>query len=173
VALVDGEGDTTFNRAIAFQQMGYRTAVLRDSDIAVKGDFEAGFLKAGGKVYKWTEGRALEDELFMSLSVGGAMLLLERAIDLKEESVVGEHVRSVSQNTCQIETVRNLASFGSLDEATRVILGRAARVRKGWFKSVSAMEAVAHEIIAPDLHHTTGGQLRSTIDAIFGWFNDT
>lgn len=107
----------------------------------------------------------------MCLSVGGAKRLLERAIDLKEESVIGDHIRSVSQNAYQLETVRNLAAFGSLDAATRAILGRASRVRKGWFKSVSAMEAVAQEIIAPDLHQTVGGQLRPTIDAIFGWID--
>jgi hypothetical protein len=171
VALVDGGGDTTFARAIAFQQMGYRTAVLRDSDIAAHGDLEASFIRAGGQVFKWTEGYALEDELFMSLSVGGAKLLLERAIDLKEESVVGDHIRSVSQNTYQLETVRNLAALGSLDAATRAMLGRASRVRKGWFKSVGAMEAVAQEIIAPDLQQTVGSQLRVTIDAIFGWLD--
>ncbi|WP_176598778.1 ATP-dependent endonuclease [Sphingobium sp. 15-1] len=170
VALVDGGGDTTFDRAIAFQKMGYRTAVLRDSDIAVHGDLEAGFLQAGGQVFKWTDGHALEDELFMSLSVGGAKLLLERAIDLKEESVVGDHIRSVSQNAYQLENVRNLAAFGSLDAQTRAMLGRASRVRKGWFKSVSAMEAVALEIVAPDLHQTIGGQLLPTIDALFTWF---
>lgn len=171
VALVDGGGDTTFARASAFQQMGYRTAVLRDSDIAVHGTLEAGFLQAGGRVFKWTDGHALEDELFMSLSVGGAKLLLERAIDLKEESVVADHIRSVSQNAYQLETVRNVAAFGSLDAATRAMLGRASRTRKGWFKSVSAMEAVAQEIVAPDLHQTTGGQLRPTIDAIFAWID--
>jgi hypothetical protein len=31
------------------------------------------------------------------------------------------------------------------------------------------MEAVAQEIIAPDLHQTVGGQLRPTIDNIFSW----
>lgn len=171
VALVDGGGDTTFTRAIAFQQMGYRTAVLRDSDIAVHGDLEAGFLRAGGQVFKWTDGHALEDELFMSLSVGGAKLLLERAIDLKEESVVGDHIRSVSQNTYQLETVRSGLFSGRLDIETRAVLGRASRVRKGWFKSVSAMETVAQEIIAPDLRQTGGGQFRPTIDAIFGWID--
>ncbi|OAN53514.1 ATP-dependent nuclease [Sphingobium sp. TCM1] len=171
VALVDGGGDTTFARATAFQQMGYRTAVLRDNDIAVHGNLEAGFLQAGGQVFKWTDGHALEDELFVSLSIGGVKLLLERAIDLKEESVVADHIRSVSQNAYQLETVKNLLAFGSIDADTRTMLGRASRTRKGWFKNVSAMEAVAQEIVAPDLHQTTGGQLRPTIDAIFAWID--
>lgn len=171
VALVDGGGDTTFTRAIAFQKMGYRTAVLRDSDVAVHRDLEADFLQAGGQVFKWSDGHALEDELFMSLSVGGAKLLLERAINLKEESVIDAHIRSASQNACQLETVRNLLEEGNLDMKTRTVLGCASRVRKGWFKSVSAMETVAQEIIAPDLPQTVSGQLRSTIDAIFGWID--
>lgn len=169
VALVDGGGDTTFARASAFQKMGYRTAVLRDSDIAVHGELEAGFLQAGGQVFKWTDGHALEDELFVSLSDSGARLLLERAIELKEESVVADHIRSVSQNGYQLQTVMTLAELDNLDAATRAMLGRASRTRKGWFKSVSAMEAVGQEIVGPDLARTTGGQLRPTIDAIFQW----
>lgn len=170
VALVDGGGDTTFARATAFQQMGYRTAVLRDSDIAVHGNLEAGFLQAGGQVFKWADGHALEDELFMSLSIGAARQLLERAIDLKEESVVGDHIRSVSHNGYQLDVVKTAAAFGSLDAATRNMLGRASRTRRGWFKSVSAMEAVALEIVAPDLNQIAGTRLRTTIDALFQWF---
>lgn len=170
VALVDGGGDTSFARAIAFQQMGYRIAVLRDSDVAVHGDLETTFLQRGGQVFKWTDGRALEDELFMCLSVGGARRLLERAVELKEESIVAEHIRSVSQNAYQLDALLSLAAFGSLDDPTRAMLGRASRTRRGWFKSISAMEAAALEIVAPDLAQTTGGLLRPTVDEIFGWF---
>jgi putative ATP-dependent endonuclease of OLD family len=170
VALVDGGGDTTFARAMAFQKMGYRIAVLRDSDVAVHGDLETSFIQGGGQVFKWTDGRALEDELFMCLSQGGVKLLIDRAIELKEENIVSEHIRTVSQNTDQLDSLQAKAVFGILDEAARAVLGRASRTRKGWFKNVSAMEAVAQEIVAPDLDRTVGGQLRPTIDAIFDWF---
>lgn len=170
--LVDGGGDTTFARALAFQKMGYRVAVLRDSDIAVHGNEEAAFQQQGGQVFKWTDGRALEDELFICLSTNGVKLLLERGIDLKEESVVTEHIRTVSQNTCQLGAVLSEIATGTVDDASRALLGRASRVRKGWFKNVTAMEAVGQDIVGPDLRHTTGGHLRPTIDAIFNWFGN-
>lgn len=170
--LVDGGGDTTFARALAFQKMGYRVAVLRDSDIAVHGNEEAAFQQQGGQVFKWTDGRALEDELFICLSTNGVKLLLERGIDLKEESVVTEHIRTVSENTRQLGAVLSEIATGTVDDASRALLGRASRVRKGWFKNVTAMEAVGQDIVGPDLRHTTGGHLRPTIDAIFNWFGN-
>ena len=172
VALVDGGGDTTFARARAFQKMGYRIAVLRDSDITVHGTDEATFLQQGGQVFKWTEGRALEDELFISLSVKGATELLERGVDLKEESLVTEHIRTVSSNAFQLSTIRSQIAGGSLDEAARKVLGQASRVKRGWFKNVTAMEAVAQDIVGPDLRRTQGGVLRPTLNAIFSWFGN-
>ena len=172
VALVDGGGDTTFARALAFQKMGFRIAVLRDSDIAVHGIDEATFLRQGGQVFKWTEGRALEDELFLSLSVEGAAELLERGVDLKEESLVTEHIRTVSSNAFQLSSIRSQIAGGSLDEAARKVLGQASRVKKGWFKNVTAMEAVAQDIVGPDLRRTQGGALRPTLNAIFSWFGN-
>lgn len=88
VAIVDGGGSNTFKRATAFQSMGYRSAVLRDSDVEPNQDMEANFINAGGKIIGWRSGCALEDELFMSLSDAGVDRLLTRAIDLKEETIV-------------------------------------------------------------------------------------
>lgn len=170
--LVDGGGDTTFDRALAFQKMDYRVAVLRDSDISVHTTKEATFLQNGGQVFKWTAGRALEDELFMCLSTEGVQLLLERGIDIKEESIVAEHIRTASQNTCHLDAVQAQITAGEVDDASRAVLGKASQLRKGWFKNVTAMEAVGQDIVGPDLRCTTGGDLRPTIDAIFNWFGN-
>jgi putative ATP-dependent endonuclease of the OLD family len=67
-ALVDGGGSELFTRALAFQALGYRVATLRDSDVHLTPELEAKFAAAGGKIFHWHAGRALEDELFLNLA---------------------------------------------------------------------------------------------------------
>jgi len=68
--LVNGNGDETFSRGIALQSLGYRTAILRDSDKPAPPGTEAAFVAGGGKVFAWGGGRALEQELFAALPDG-------------------------------------------------------------------------------------------------------
>lgn len=85
VAIVDGGGDNTFKRANAFKSLGYRVAVLRDSDVHPTPDVEAAFVADGaGTVFAWREDFALEDELFSSLSNPAVAALVDLAVDLKE-----------------------------------------------------------------------------------------
>ncbi len=85
VGLVDGGGNNTFRRASAFRLLGYRAAVLRDSDTTLGRLWENMFRNRGGTVFAWTQGRALEDELFLSLSNDAVGDLVAGAIKLKEQ----------------------------------------------------------------------------------------
>ena len=72
IALVDcggGSADKPFERAQAFHKLGYRVAVLRDDDKKPTAGVEKSFVDAGGRAFSWRHDRALEDELFASLSV--------------------------------------------------------------------------------------------------------
>jgi putative ATP-dependent endonuclease of the OLD family len=80
VGLVDGGGNNTFRRANAFQMLGYRTAVHRDSDAPIAPLAEATFRDGGGTVFAWTQDRALEDELFLSLSNDAVADLVDEAV---------------------------------------------------------------------------------------------
>lgn len=54
----------------------------------------------------------------------------------------------------------------------RAFLGTASRTKKaGWFKSVSWMEAVARDIIGPNLADSDQ-EFISTIEEIFSWAGD-
>lgn len=71
VALVDcggGDPDRPFARATAFQSLGYRVMVLRDDDKKPTPAIEQAFVQKGGTVVAYRAGRALEDELFGSLT---------------------------------------------------------------------------------------------------------
>jgi hypothetical protein len=164
-----GDGDRPFKRAAAFRALGYRAAVVRDDDKKPNADVEAAFIADGAKVVAWRNGRALEDELFLSLTDDGVGKLLDRAVELHGEELVNDHIKSASQNAKDLTAIRTEALIDGITPESRVILGKAARTKKGgWFKSVTWMEDVARDIVGPDLANADPA-FRGLIDGIFGW----
>lgn len=145
VALVDAGGcDNIYRRANAFAALEYEIAVLRDDDKQPDAGTEQGFIAGGRRMFCWRPGRALEDELFASLSPGGVALLLERAIALHGEESIAANVASASNGQLNLAMCRAPATPQS-----RLVMGLAAR-RSGWFKSVGWMEDVGRDIVGPD-----------------------
>ena len=171
-ALVDcggGDSDRPFTRAKAFHALGYRAAVVRDDDKEPTAAIEDGFIVKGGKVIAWRDGRALEDELFQSLSDDGVKKLLARAIELHGDDLVNEHIKSASKNARDLATILAEAEAGGISPESRTALGAAARTKRaGWFKSVTWMEDAARDIVGPDLPHAETG-FRDLAESIFGW----
>jgi putative ATP-dependent endonuclease of OLD family len=171
VGLVDGGGSNTFRRANAFLALGYRTAVLRDSDQTISVQAEAAFRDGGGKVFAWTTGRAIEDELFLSLSPNGVSRLMEKAIEFREEALINDHIKSASSNTKDLTAIVEEVLADDISDESSIILATAAKSKAGWFKSITAMEAVACDIVGPDL--TSGAEdFCDKIAAIFKWAAD-
>jgi putative ATP-dependent endonuclease of OLD family len=176
VALVDcggGDSDRPFHRAAAFGSLGYRTAVIRDDDKKPTENVEAEYKKKGGLVITWRAGRALEDELFASLSDAGVEGLVKRATELHGEELVDEHIKSASKNVKNLNAILMEPLIdGAFTAKSRTILGIAARTKRaGWFKSVTKMEAVARDIVGPDLENADPG-FRSLVEDIFAWIDD-
>jgi putative ATP-dependent endonuclease of the OLD family len=174
-ALVDcggGSPDSLVERAVAFADLGYRVAVIRDDDRKPTAGVEAAFIAAGGNVFAWRDGRTLEDELFLSLSDDAVEQLIAHAVAIHGEPLVDGHVRSRSQNTRDLAGIRAERLRGAFSADTRAILGKAACIKNnGWFKSVSWMEDVARDIVAPDLPNANA-QFRSIVDNVFAWASD-
>lgn len=164
VAIADGHGETTFKRANAFAALGYKTLILRDNDKAPdKTDLET-YTRAGGTVITWRNGRALEEELFASLSQDGVYKLLEVAVQNKSKPFVNDNIKSASSHSCDLEKCRSV-----VNSETRTVLGKAAKSKgTSWYKSISAMETVACEIVGPDLKDCEAG-FRSLIEQLFTW----
>lgn len=172
VALVDcggGEPDRPYARAKVFQSLGYRVMVLRDDDKKPTSAIEQTFIQNGGTVIAYREGRALEDELFGSLSPTACQSLISYANELHGDLII-EHLCTVSNNMLTFQQVWDeIQKTGTLSVERRATLGQAARIRKaGWFKSISWMEDVARTIVAPDLDLCDPG-FRALVDQIFGW----
>ena len=121
-ALVDcggGDADRPFKRAAAFRALGYRAAVVRDDDKKPTAEVEAAFIADGGTVIAWRDGRALEDELFLSLTDDGVDKLIDRAIELHGEELVNEHIKSASQNAKDLNGVRTEVLLDGITPASR------------------------------------------------------
>lgn len=174
-ALVDcggGDADRPFKRAAAFQALGYRAVVVRDDDKKPTAEVEAAFIADGGTVVAWRDGRALEDELFLSLTDDAVGKLLDRAVELHGEDLVNDHIKSASQNAKDLNGIRTEALIDGITPESRAVLGKAARTKKaGWFKSVSWMEDVARDIVGPDLVNAEAG-FKGLVGRIFAWTRD-
>ncbi len=169
VALVDGKGvDKLIPLAMSFHRLGYRVAVLRDDDKAPAAEAEKAFTKAGNALFKWRQGRALEDELFCSLSDTAIGKMLDYAVDLHGDSLIDDHIRTATKNSKDLEAVRLDLIIDGISEDTRVPIGKVARTKSGWFKTVSCMEELAREIVAPDLKQADA-DFRKIIEDVFAW----
>ena len=164
-----GDADRPYARAAVFQSLGYRVMVVRDDDKQPTAAIEQAFLQRSGTVVAYRAGRALEDELFGSLTPAACQKLINYAYDLHGD-LIHEHLRTVSNNTLTIQAVWNeIQNTNALSVPSRTLLGQAARIRKaGWFKSISWMEDVARTIVAPDLPLCDPG-FNALMSQVSGW----
>jgi len=163
VALVDAGGcDNIYRRANAFAALNYDVAVLRDDDKQPLAATEQAFSASGRPVFCWRPGRALEDELFASLSGAAVGQLLERAVSLHGEDYIGGNIGSASNGQLNLAGCR-----AAVTPASRLSLALAAR-RSGWFKSVTWMEEAARDIVGPDLVNADP-IFRERIHSVLNW----
>jgi putative ATP-dependent endonuclease of OLD family len=174
-SLVDcggGGPERALKRAAAFQALGYRTAIVRDDDIKPVEADETAFKARGGAVFTWSDGCALEDDLFASLTDDGVDDLINRAIKLHGDALVNDHIKSASANAKDLAAIQYESLINGISVESREILGKAARSKKaGWFKSVTWMEDVARDIVGPHLKDADEG-FREFIAAILDWADD-
>lgn len=165
VALVDaGSCSKIYSRANPLRSLGYRIAVLRDDDAKPKSEDEKDF-EAGGTVFKWRDGHAIEDELFQSLKDADVIALLDRGIELRGAELALEHVRSASNGQLDVDACR-----ARTDGVARKVLAKAAN-SGAWFKNVGAMEDVTFAIVAPGLA-ASAEEFRRVVVALIKWLDD-
>lgn len=151
-----GSPDKCLQRALALRKLGYRVVAFIDNDKAASGSEVRAFEEAGGSIVTWKNAQALEDVIFRSFPVDVVDNLITRAtehtsIDFMELNL--ERCAGRPLTLQQIWEARQAAGDYSLEN--RALLGRAARVRnRGWFKSITKMEDLAREMLAPGLHRS-------------------
>lgn len=173
-ALIDvggGGPDRCLNRGMALMALGYRVYVLVDADIPTTPAVQQTFVDAGGFGCAWQPGRALEDELFLSMSHAAVDALLDRAIDLKERALVNDHIQSESAGALTLDIVKASSLIDGYPPDTRALLARASRKGKNsWFKSVTKFEGIARDIVGPNLTGSDPDFL-AKVDHLRGWMH--
>jgi predicted ATPase len=146
------EPDRCFEQGSALLKLGYRVLVLADADKPPTPDVVQAFQDAGGTSVTWRQGRALEDELFHSLSDDGIDELLAKAIDIHGRDLVNDHIKSKSGGKVDLNAVESESIVEGFSDRTKTLLGIAARTKgNGWFKSITAFQEVANDIVGPHL----------------------
>lgn len=146
------EPDRCFEQGSALLKLGYRVLVLADADKPPTPDIVQAFHDAGGTSVTWRQGRALEDELFHSLSDDGIDELLAKAIDIHGRDLVNDHIKSKSGGKVDLNAVESESIVEGFSDRTKTLLGIAARTKgNGWFKSITAFQEVANDIVGPHL----------------------
>jgi len=165
LAIVDGGCvHESVRRALAFQKLGYKTAILRDDDVSPPTVLEDEFKANGGEIFVWQKGNSLEDELFLNLPDISIQALLDKAIELHGRELITEHIKSASKGTIDLDTC-----IQSKNVNTKKILSAASKSnRNPWFKSVSAMEEIARYIVFPGLKQATQ-PLKNSVILIIRW----
>ena len=99
---------------------------MRDNDSTPDEAIETTFLENGGHVFTWRDGRALEDELFLSLSDDGVARLLDYAIKLQGEDLINDHITSASGNVSDLASIGAELLVDGFTPDIREILAKAA-----------------------------------------------
>ena len=163
VALVDAGGvSKIYDKATAFQALGYTVMALRDDDAPPDPKAEEKFKARGGKVIYWRQGRATEQELFEALPGDAVSAMIDTAAGLHGEAAVRAHVASTQEGASAKADPR-----GMLDAGGRLRLGKAAK-KSGWYKTVGWMDEVGADIVGPNLIRCDAA-FQATVAEIFGW----
>lgn len=151
--------DLCLEKALAMRRLGYNVTAFIDADKAPTPALLGTLAAEGVGLLTWRAGRALEDELFISMTDAAIDLLLGYAIERIGRDDVAEHIRSKSEGQRNLDAIEaERVAHGVYSVATRELLGRAARVsRNGWFKAVSAYQHVGRKIVGPHLQNAEPG----------------
>lgn len=161
--------DRCFARGAALLGLGYRVLVIVDADKPPTAEVVAAFHAAGGQSITWRAGRALEDELFLSLHDDAIDALLLKACEVVGRDLVESHIASKSNGQRTLDAIEAESVFSQIAETSKELLGRASRIRgSGWFKSVSTYQEVARNIVAPNLTTAEAG-FQALVERLRAW----
>lgn len=161
--------DKCFVRGRALLRLGYRVLVVVDADKPPTAEVVANFHAAGGQSLTWRAGRALEDELFRSLSDDAIDALLTKACAVVGRDLVESHIASKSDGQRTLNSIEAESLTGHISDASKELLGIASRIRlNGWFKSLSTYQEVARDIVGPNVATAEAG-FQEAVERLRAW----
>ncbi|MFM0248961.1 ATP-dependent nuclease [Paraburkholderia sediminicola] len=131
VALVDGGGSEAPKVALHLASLGYRTAILTDSDVPMKTADSTALSKANVPHFQWGDNRCTEQELFCGIHHAQRMQLLSRiAESVGATRMLGE---LFSSTRVKFESIGEVAEYIGDDVNARLV-GKLAHEAR-WIKT--------------------------------------
>lgn len=167
VALVPGGGTKAGSLAQAFAKLGYRTALLADSDVALNPP-EKELSSAGVRVIQWDDSVSTEERVALDVPWAVLMEMLDVATDLVDPGSPRTVLDAVAQRlTAANGTGPDEWLEGFAHDDVRAAIGATAK-DKGWFKRTDLGEALGN-LIADALPEMGGTDLCAKVDALAEW----
>jgi putative ATP-dependent endonuclease of the OLD family len=180
LAIVDGRGSSTAANALSLINLGYPTAMLRDSDVAKKKPkdkqkwdaslkAEEDFVTSDGKVFCWEDGLHTEAVVFHYGTDDNVKAMVAYAEDEHSEEAIAQDVSNFGAGT-KLGDIKGAWLNGAIDAEHRKILGLCAN-KRSWFKRIDRYEHITSEILLPAIKNNTlhDGYLRTFLIKVAQW----
>lgn len=159
----DGGGDNMHQRAKVFKNLGYSTAIFKDSDKSLEHtEPTAEAQSLGIEVFEWGNNYATEDALFSCCPQDVIPELIQYAISRKGQDSISTNIQFSSDNRISLDDC--LTRF---ENSMRPILSKAAK-KNSWFKDIEPSETIAKTIVMPKYQHFAN-EFTAPINLIFQW----
>lgn len=172
-SLVDCGGvSKIYNPAPTLQSLYYRVAAFRDDDVSPDQAAEEEFEWNEGSVFKWKSNQKIEAAIINAADADLVLDILDFVESNIGKDVANEHIKSVSSNKIDFQDIRDTASKKQITRQHIDWLIQASTTKRGaWFKTVSRMEGMAREVIAPSIERMSS-EFCELVDEIFRWARD-
>ncbi|MBI5330028.1 MAG: AAA family ATPase [Betaproteobacteria bacterium] len=136
-AITDGNGEQACSMALALSELGYLTAIYRDSDTNLSAANQAALITAGIPIFEYGCGLNTEQAIFIAASDNLVQELLDYARTERGADAIDNNL-AIKLTDLSVEMIRDdfahWESFTDMDGAQlRVAIAEVA-VRKKWFK---------------------------------------
>lgn len=173
-SLVNAGGvDKILGSAKAFQELGYRVAILRDDDQQPDPNLESELIHGGCLLAKWPPDYALEHALFLGLPAETGLEIVRRAVERYGQETINAQVTNKLAHG-DVFNFECAQVVGELTEEERAACANAAKSRdRSWFKKrgVGVMEEIAREVIGP-VQEQGEAWFQTEVNGLFDWATD-
>jgi len=157
-AITNGGGASAPKRAQVLKTLGYEVALFLDHDVPGQKAAVDTAIASGVEVFRWTEGRATEDELVEGLDAAGLSELLQLAASLRgDEATVRSDLLNKKQPTQQVpdlDVVHWITRSHFTLESARALICLTAR-KQSWFKDIDKGRALSEWVQNQTQLHTS------------------
>ena len=143
VYAADGGGAEALNRAMAFVELGYETAILRDNDVGLSAANLTKLTAAGIRIFQWENHQSFEQALINACPAEALERLLDIAIETRGEESIAADIEAVSSGVFSLTHCR----AGCDAPEVRDVLTKASVRKAGWFKLIEPGERIGYEVV--------------------------